>query len=96
MLYHRPREKTNGLPTPAGVLDLPSTGSERVTGTEYFRLAAALATVHAVQSHHSRWKVVKLSFVTEMPGNNCAIVGCGACKGRNRGLSFHGLPKKPN
>ena len=28
-----------------------------------------------------------------MPGANCAIVGCPACKGRNKGLSFHRLPK---
>ena len=30
-----------------------------------------------------------------MPGGDfCCIVGCSACKKKNKHLSFHGLPKK--
>ncbi|KAK6186825.1 hypothetical protein SNE40_006095 [Patella caerulea] len=28
-----------------------------------------------------------------MPGSNCVFAGCSACHSRNRGLSFHRLPR---
>ena len=42
---------------------------------------------------NNRISLYGLSRFLPMGGSTCAIVGCGACNSRHKGLSFHRIPK---
>ena len=42
---------------------------------------------------NNRISLYGLSRFLPMGGSTCAIIGCGACNSRHKGLSFHRIPK---
>ena len=89
--------------TPPGpyLLPIDMSSSGLLTRTWHYYVASRMRGVpvgiELFRSHvflvNNRILLYGLSRFLPMGGSTCAIVGCGACNSRHKGLSFHRIPK---